>query len=67
MGFKVTIQTQFNDAVVTVADAETQEAATQAALGRVLAHEGRTWDWFCSDFGQQLPEDVSVVEVSPLA
>jgi len=66
MGFKVTIQTQFNDAEVIVADAETQEAATQAALGRVLAHEGRSWAWFCSGMGQQLPEDVSVVEVSPL-
>lgn len=66
MGFKVIIQTQFNDAEVTVADAETPEAATRAALGRVLAHEGRLWDWFCSDLGQQVPDDVAVVEVSPL-
>jgi len=66
MGFKVIIQTQHTVAEVTVADAETPEAATQAALGRVLAHEGRLWDWFCSDLGWQVPDDVAVVEVSPL-
>jgi len=32
----------------------------------VLAHEGRLWDWFCSDLGWQVPDDVAVVEVSPL-
>jgi len=66
MGFKVIIQTQFNDFEVNVTDAETPEAATQAACRRVLAHEGRLWDWFCSDLGWQVPDDVAVVEVSPL-